>query len=103
MNTVGYLNAHVKTISHLNVLSAIAKFNKPDIETTLVTHYLLSQYGMKKGIKMFGERSVRSFQKELEQLHNRKVTKPRLPRDLTAEQKRRFISYLMFIKEKRDG
>ena len=55
MKKVRYLNAHVKTIYHLNVLSTIAKFHKPDIETTLVTHYILSKYGMKKVINMFGE------------------------------------------------
>ena len=42
--TVGYLNAHVKNKSSINVLSTIAKFHKPDIYTTIVTHYLLSQY-----------------------------------------------------------
>ena len=31
MKTAKYLNAHVKTIYHLNVLSAIAEFHKPDI------------------------------------------------------------------------
>ena len=62
MKTVGYLSAHVKK-SHLNVLSAIAKFHKPDIETTLVINYLLSQYAMKKGINLFGERGVRELRK----------------------------------------
>ena len=102
MKTVGYLNAHVKKISHLNVLRTIAKFHKPDIEKNLVTHYLLSQYGMKKGIKMFDECGVRAVHKELDQLLYRKLIQPRLHRELTSEQKRRSLSYLIFIKEKRD-
>ena len=65
MKTVGYLNAHVKTISHINVLITIAKFYKPGVDTNMVNHYLLSQYGMKKGIKLFGERGVRAVRKDL--------------------------------------
>ena len=103
VNTVSYLNAHIKIISHLNVLIAIAKFHKPNVETNMVNHYLLSQYVMKKWIKMFGERGVRAFQKGLDQLHYRKAIKTRFPRELTAEQKRISISYLMFLKEKRYG
>ena len=41
MKTVGDLNTYVKTISHINVMSKIAKLHKPDIEATLVTNYLL--------------------------------------------------------------
>ena len=82
------------------MLSAIAKFHNPDIETTLATHYLLSQYVMKKVVKLFGECGVMSVKKDTEKLQERKVIKPRLPRDLTGEQKRRSLSYLMFLKEK---
>ena len=57
---------------------------------------------MKKGINIFGEHYVREFRKELDQLHGRKVIQPRLPRDLTVEQKIRALSYLIFIKEKRN-
>ena len=85
VKTVGYINTHVKIISRLNVMSAIAKFHKPDIETTLVTHYLLSQYITNKLIKLFNEHGVRSVRRELEQLHDRKLIQPRLPRDITAE------------------
>ena len=103
MKTFGYLNTHVKIISHLNALSSIAKFHKPDIETTLVTRYLLSQYGMKKLIKLFCEHILRAVWKELEQIHDRKVVQQRLPIELAYEQKRRSLSHLMFIKEKIDG
>ena len=92
MKTVGYLKTHVKTIYHQNVLNEITKFHKSDIETTLVTHYLLSQYGTKKGIKLFGERGMRAIRKELEQLHGRKAIQPRLTRDQTDEQKIRYLS-----------
>ena len=82
MKTGRYLNDHVKTISHLNILRAIYEFHKTNLETNLVTHYILSQHGTKKGIKIFGDRGVRAVQKGLDKLHIRKVIQPRLPRDL---------------------
>ena len=45
--------------SHLNVLIVIYKFHETDIETTMVTHYILSQYGIKKVINIFGDNGVR--------------------------------------------
>ena len=58
-------------------MRAIAKL---DLDTTLVTHLLLSQYGMNKVIKIFGVIGVRAVQKDLEQIHNMKVVQPRLYR-----------------------
>ena len=49
---------------------------------------------------MFDEHCVRAVRKDPEQLHKRKVIQPRFQRDMTSEQKRRSLSYLMFIKEK---
>ena len=68
-----------------------------------MTHYLLSQYGTKKGIKIFDEHGTRVAQKEIEQLHNRKAIKPRLSIDMTVEHKIRTVSYIMLLKEKRYG
>ena len=39
--------------------------------------------------------------KEMKQLHERKVIRPRACKDLTLDEMRRAIGYLMFIKEKR--
>ena len=66
----------------------------------MLIHYLLSQNETKKGIKPFCERCVREVHMELENLHGRKVIKLRLPIYMTAEQKIRSLSYLMFLKEK---
>ena len=100
MKTFGYLNSHVKTIYHINVLIDIYKFHKPDLETTLVTHYLLSQYGTNKLIKLFIKRDMREVQKDLDQLHNSKLIQTRLPRELTVEQKKIALSCIMLLKEK---
>ncbi len=40
--------------------------------------------------------------KELAQMHNMSVFAPILKSDLTAEEKKKAISFLMFLKEKRD-
>ena len=50
---------------HINVLIMFSKFNKPDLETTLATHCLISKYGTKKVIKLFGERGCNTHVKEV--------------------------------------
>ena len=39
----------------------------------------------------------------MKQLHDRKTIRPRMSKDLTGQEKRRALAYLMFIKEKRCG
>jgi hypothetical protein len=63
----------------------------------------MTQMGMKKGIKTFGARAVEAVQKELKQLHDRTVVKPRHASELTADQRKASLQYLMFLKEKRNG
>jgi hypothetical protein len=60
----------------------------------------LSQFGVNKGIKLFGQDGVDAVLKELSQLHNRKVVIPEDPKQLTREQKHKALQYLMFLKRK---
>jgi hypothetical protein len=69
------------------------------IEENLAT----PQMSMNQGIKMFGEAGVQAVKKELEQVHERKVMRPCKHRELTSEQKREALAYLMFLKRKRCG
>ena len=39
----------------------------------------------------------------MQQLHDREVMKPKHAHELTPEQKRASLQYLMFLKKKRDG
>ena len=64
---------------------------------------MLSQYGLKKGLRLFGEDGEAAVTKELQQLHNREVLEPKHPSELTKEQHVRALSYLMFLKMKKDG
>jgi Reverse transcriptase (RNA-dependent DNA polymerase) len=68
-----------------------------------LAHTAMTQYSMKQGIKEFGEDGVEAVLNELRQLHDRKVLEPIQPNELTREEKRAALHYLMFLKKKRCG
>ena len=68
-----------------------------------MNHTILSQYGLKKGLQLYGTAGVDAVTKELQQLHDRGVLEPKLPSKLTEEQRYRALSYLMFLKMKHGG
>ena len=61
------------------------------------------QMSMNQGIKMFGEAGVEAVKKEMQQLHDRQVMKAKEAKELTREQKKEALAYLMFLKRKRGG
>jgi hypothetical protein len=65
--------------------------------------FIFTQVGMNKGLKMYGNRGKEAVKSELEQIVYRKVFKPVPAEQLTREQKRRALQYLMFLKQKRCG
>jgi hypothetical protein len=108
LKTVGYDNlvkgvAAIKavTTAYVHIAFAISEYNRAGHD--VVTHTILSQYGLKKGIRLFGEPGAEAVTKELKQLHDRKAIKPMLPSDLTAQQRYRALAYLMCLKLKRAG
>ena len=72
------------------------------LHTTLES-IMLSQYSMKQGLKMFGTDGTSAVLAELSQIHNLKVVDPKNANDLTREQKKAALEYLMFLKKKRCG
>ena len=70
---------------------------------TTLEHTVMTQYSIKKGLKVFGNAGVDAVTSELKQLHDRKVIQPVLPSKMTNEMKRNALPYLMFLKEKRTG
>ena len=64
---------------------------------------MLSQYSMKQGLKLFGTDGTSAVLAELSQIHNLKVVDPKNASDLTREQKKAALEYLMFLKKKRCG
>jgi hypothetical protein len=55
------------------------------------------------GLEVFGDDGRKAVLTKLKQLHDRKVIAPCTARDLTPQQKRASLEYLMFIKRKRSG
>jgi hypothetical protein len=66
-------------------------------------HTVMTQHSMKRGIKEFGEAGVDAVLKELQQLHDRKVLEPVSVGNMTKEERRASLQYLMFLKKKRNG
>lgn len=62
-----------------------------------------SQMNMRQGLKMFGQAGVEAVKKEMKQLHDRKVMQVKHPTELTSQQKKEALAYLMFLKRKRGG
>jgi len=66
-------------------------------------HVMMTQMSVKAGLKRFGKKGNEAVSKELRQLHDRKAMEPVLKSELSPEDRKRALRYLMFIKEKRDG
>jgi len=66
-------------------------------------HVLMMQMSVKASIKKFGEKGNEAVSKELQQLHDRKAMVLVLKDEMSLEDRRKALRYLMFIKEKRDG
>ena len=61
----------------------------------------LTTYGLKAGIKKFGDKGLLSVKKELKQMHDLTVFVPVKADLLAAEQKEKAIHSLLNLKEKR--
>ena len=79
------------------VSKAIEQCN--NLEASLVT----PQYGVKKGLKLFGKAGTEAVLKELKQLDVLDVLDPQHPGQMTREEIKRALPYLMFLKRKRCG
>jgi hypothetical protein len=66
-------------------------------------HIALTQYYLKRGLETFGKTGVEAVRKELQQLHDRDVLCPVKANEITYEEKRHALPYLMFLKQKRSG
>ena len=97
----GYANA-VRSLERdheaiMLVGAAVEQYN--NLEASLVT----PQYGVNKGLRIFGKNGTKALLKELKQLDDLEVIEPHHPRQLTAGELRKALPYLMFLKRKRCG
>ena len=71
--------------------------------TYFINHVVLTQYGMWKGLQVFGNQGLAAIKKEMQQFHDLNVITPIDVKAMTKQQRSQALSYLMFLKEKRDG
>ena len=62
--------------------------------------FMTEQMSLKKGLKYFGKSGADAVVAEMRQLDYRDVIKPVSGKELTREQKRRALNYLMYLKQK---
>jgi hypothetical protein len=65
--------------------------------------FLMEQMSLKKGLTQFGKTGAEAVVAELRQLDYRNVIKPVSGKELTPEQQRRALHYLMYLKQRRCG
>jgi hypothetical protein len=53
-----------------------------------------TQYTMKKGLKLFGNKGIEAIRKEMQQFEDLDVGEPINPHDLSMEQRERVLEYL---------
>ena len=63
----------------------------------------MTQLNLKQGLKAFGEEGVKAVQSELKQLHDLEAVEPVHRNQLTKEQRKASLRYLMYLKQKRCG
>ena len=94
--------------------AAVAKLEREHHEVVMVSAVVdyysaldasqnTQQYGVKKGIEIFGEEGVDAVLKELHQLNDLEVVSAIHPSKMTREEVKRALPYLMFLKRKRSG
>jgi hypothetical protein len=64
---------------------------------------IMMQHNLKQGIKKFGDKGKEAVLVELQQLYDSDVMAPINKYDLTPEERKGALQYLMFLKEKRCG
>jgi hypothetical protein len=69
----------------------------------ILQNIVMSQYNLKQGIKKFGDPGKAAVLTELPQLYDRHVISPVNKYDLTGEEQKGTLRYLMFLKEKQCG
>lgn len=93
-----YAHLHA-TIENDDDIFDIGDIDFNPLETTAIT-----QHSARKGLRLFGtNRGIDAVTKELTQLHDRGVLEPKDAKELTEEERKAALQYLMFLKEKRNG
>eukprot|EP00957_Ditylum_brightwellii_P186932 14235439-Ditylum_brightwellii.AAC.1 len=85
--------AYIEAKIHLHHNNKTAKHN---LENNLINHTIMTQYHVSKGLKVFSKKGTEAVMNELKQLHDRSVLDPKDPSELSDEEKKASLQYLMF-------
>ena len=100
---IGSNEIHSVAKAYVNFVNAITYFVKPTPPTNIITNKtILIQYIINQGLKVFGKKGEAAVRKEPQQFHDHRVVEPKKPQDLSYEQHRRSLAFLMFLKLKDD-
>ena len=88
---------------HLGITSKHTEHGTMHVNLRDLEHVALTQYSVKKGLKVFGEAGAEAVVKEMKQLDQLNVIEPKAASMLTRAEKKASLEYLMFLKQKRCG
>ena len=98
---VGSNEIHSVAKYYINVVNVIYSFVKPTPPTNILTNKtILKKYSINKGLKVYGKKGKAAVRKQLQQFHDHRVDEPKKSQDLSYEQQRRSLAYLIFLKLK---
>ena len=95
------VNAHLKDQDD-HGSDRTPKTSDEDVLATIM-QYLLVQYNLHQGLKIFGKKEEAATSKELKQIHEMNALIPLNAEDLSEEVKKKAMASLIFLTEKRDG
>lgn len=81
----------------------VSKLEELDTSLEALFNVLLTQDGVRKGIKLFGQGGDDAVRTEMQQLCDHEVMEPKSEAALSREDRSNALKYLMFLKQKRDG
>ena len=105
-SSLTHSQSHItRTIEHVHAMHTLVNYGKvmtPGIKNVVMGLAMAQQYHVNKGLKVFGDKGREAVMKEMKQLDDLEVIQPRNWNELTAEERRSALPYLMFLTEKRD-
>jgi len=94
---------YVKTEYTYNSAKVFTMAIQQWMQKTVNSQYQFIQtYGLKAGIKQFGEKGKEAAYQEMKQIHDRKVFEPIDASKLSVQEKRKALESLLFLVEKND-
>ena len=89
--------------AYVNVLNDIATFVEPTPPTNIILNEtILTQCSINQGIQILVQKGEAAVRKWLQSFHDHRFFEPKKPRDITYEQQKKRLAYLMFLKIKND-